>query len=66
MTLPHPLSEILTTHSPLISNLSTFYNTLIALDYLLESEVQFSPHPLPETQNKIPLVKTALQSSNLT
>jgi hypothetical protein len=66
MTLPYPLSDTLATHSPLISALSSFYNTLIALDYLLESEVQFPPHPLEERGTKISLATTALQSSNLT
>jgi hypothetical protein len=66
MTLPHPLSEILTTHSPLISALSNFYQALIDLDYLLESEVQFPPHQIEEGRTKLPLATTALQSSNLT
>lgn len=63
MTLPHPLSETLTTHSSLISTLSSFYYTLINLDYLRSDEVQFPPHTGP---NKLPLATAALQSANLT
>ena len=63
MALLHALSETLTTHASLISNLSSFYRTLIDLDYLREEEVQFPPHT---GQNKIPLATAALQRANLT
>lgn len=63
MALPPPLSFTLATHASLISNLSSFYHTLINLDYLRADEVQFPPHTGP---SKLPLATAALQSANLT
>ncbi|KAL4901142.1 hypothetical protein BDW74DRAFT_181996 [Aspergillus multicolor] len=37
-------TEITTTHAPLITALTTFYNTLISMQYLRESELVRPPH----------------------
>jgi hypothetical protein len=57
------MTNIQTTHAALISSITTFYTTLLDLDYLRPTEVQFPPHTDP---SKTPLATAPIQSANLT
>jgi hypothetical protein len=57
------MTAIQTTHSSLITAITTFYTTLLDLDYLRATEVQFPPHTDP---SKTPLATASIQSTNLT
>jgi hypothetical protein len=57
------MTSIQTTHSSLITAITTFYTTLLDLDYLRATEVQFPPHTDP---SKTPLATASIQSTNLT
>jgi hypothetical protein len=57
------MTDVQTTHSSLITAITTFYTTLLDLDYLRPTEVQFPPHTGP---SKTPLATTSIQAANLT
>lgn len=57
------MAQVLTDHADLISAMSTFYHTLMDLDYLRDNEVQFPPHA---GEDKVPLATVSIQSADLT